>query len=136
MAAPALPTPPEKYDRRYFENLLNVLRLYFISDVDQKDPVLRALSTSSTYTGATVSLGVQDGGVTLISTTANAVSVVLPAASLCKDYQFIVKRVSGGANTLTVTATSGNIDSGASAVINTQYTSLTFRSDGTNFWIV
>jgi len=136
MAAPALPEPPKAYEQVYMRNLLRILRLYFLGQVDIKDPVLRSLSTSVTVTAATVTLGVQQGGVVLVDTTSNAVSVVLPAASDAIDYQFIVKRISGGANALTITATSGNIDGGASASIAIQYVSLTFRSDGTDYWIV
>jgi hypothetical protein len=36
---------------------------------------------------------------------------------------------------LTVTATSGDIDTSASITIPTQYTALRFKSDGVDFWI-
>ena len=136
MVAPAFPAPPDKYSREFMAEFLRALRLYFNRQVDVKDPVLRAFSTSQTITTGTTSLGVVDGGVILANTTGGNVAVILPAASLSLAYQFIIKRITGGANTCVITATSGNIDGGASASISTQYTSMTFRSDGTNYWIV
>lgn len=136
MAAPALPNPPDTYSQKYLLDLIRILRLYFTGQVDQINPVLRAFSTMQTVTDAAVSLGVSDGGVTLADTTSNNVTVTLPAASDALMYQFIIKRISAGANTLTVNATSGNIDGSANASIPLQYTSLSFRSDGTNYWIV
>lgn len=135
MAAPALPLPPENYDRHYMSRLLNVLRLYFVGDVDVENPVLLALSTSRTVTGDTT-LSLADGGVVLASTSLNAVTITLPDATKSKDYQFIIKRITAGVNPLVITAISGTIDDGTSATITVQYVSLTFRSDGTNWWIV
>ena len=40
--APALPKPTQEYDRTYFENLVNILRLYF----NQLDQLLETLFRS------------------------------------------------------------------------------------------
>lgn len=135
MAAPALPDAPAEYSQSYLIGLTRILRLYFTGQVDVKDPVLTALSTIGTYT-ASASVGNVDGGVILVDTTAGAVTITLPAASKSKDYSFTVKRITATANGVTVTATSGNIDGGASVTIGTQYKALTFKSDGTNYWII
>ena len=39
MAIPALPAPPDKYERRYFDELNRVLRLFFVQN--DIPPVLR-----------------------------------------------------------------------------------------------
>lgn len=137
MAAPALPIPPKQYSQSYLRDLTQVLRLYFIGEVDVENPVLTAYSKMKTVTTTgTTLLGLSDGGVILADTTAGNITLTLPAATTSLQYQFIIKRISAGPNVLTINATSGNIDGGATAVINIQYLSLTFRSDGTNYWIV
>jgi hypothetical protein len=59
--------------------------------------------------------------------------VVLPASVTGKV--FIVKDAAGVAaiNPITVTATGANIDGAASAIINTNYGSLTFIFNGTEW---
>jgi len=136
MAAPALPRPPDQYNKLYFFELLRVLRLYFVGQVDQINPVLKAFSSSQTVTATTAALGTSDAGVILVNTTSNNVAVTLPAASTTLMYQFIIKRISAGANTLTINTVSGNIDGSATKSIPTQYDSVTIRSDGTNYWLV
>lgn len=73
----------------------------------------------------------------LIDTTAGNVSVALPAAAdASPDTIFTVKRTTGGANTLTVTPDSGNIDGSAAHSIANQYAAFAYASDGTNWHIV
>ena len=72
-----------------------------------------------------------------VDTTAGNVTVTLPdATTMTADTQFIVKRTTGGANTLTVTAESGTIDGAASHAITAQYASYSYVSDGQNYWII
>ena len=71
-----------------------------------------------------------------ISVTANAVvpaSVILPVSPT--GTVFIVKDAAGAAatNPITVTATASTIDGAANAVINTNYGSLTFIFNGTEW---
>ena len=72
----------------------------------------------------------------LIDTTGGNVawSLLEPKAAL--GLTQIVKRTTAGANTLTVSSPTGNIDGSASHSIPTQYMSFTYVSDGTNYWIV
>ena len=73
----------------------------------------------------------------LIDTTSASVVVPLPSASeVTPDTIFTVKRTTGGANTLTVTPDSGNIDGSATHSIPTQYACYSYISDGTNYWII
>jgi hypothetical protein len=72
-----------------------------------------------------------------IDTTAGNVDVLLPSASdVAPDQHFIVKRLTAGANTLTVTALSGNIDGAATLSIPTQYASYTLVAYNGNFYII
>ena len=49
--APNLPLAPEEYERRYFDQLTNILRLYF----NQRDKVIGQLKTSVPVTVANLS---------------------------------------------------------------------------------
>jgi hypothetical protein len=70
-------------------------------------------------------------------TTSGNVTITLPdAAEVTPDTPFVVKRVSAGANSLTVQTGGGNIDGAATKSMATQYDTFTFVSDGTNYWIV
>jgi hypothetical protein len=70
-------------------------------------------------------------------TTSGNVTITLPdAAEVTPDTPFVVKRVSAGANSLTVQTGGGNIDGSATKSMPTQYDTFTFVSDGTNYWIV
>lgn len=79
----------------------------------------------------------QGGKYWFADTTNGDVTVTLPdATTVTADTVFTVKRISGGANTLTVTTGGGNIDGTASHSIPTQYASYSYVSDGTNYWII
>lgn len=70
-------------------------------------------------------------------TTAGNVTVTLPdATGQTADIIYTVKRISAGANTLTVATDGGNIDGAATFSIPTQYASYSFVSDGANYWII
>lgn len=70
-----------------------------------------------------------------IDTTSGNIAWTLLEPKAALGLMQIVKRMTGGANTLTVTAPTGNIDGAASHSIPTQYQSFTYTSDGTNYWI-
>lgn len=71
-----------------------------------------------------------------VSTTAGNVAISLPPADEGTTKVYTVKRTTGGANTLTVTALSGNIDGAASHSITVQHKSYSYMSDGVDYWIV
>ena len=63
IAAPNMPLPPEEYDRLYFDQMLNILRLYF----NRLDSLTTQFMTSgvvpplTTYTVATLPSAVTSG---------------------------------------------------------------------------
>lgn len=71
-----------------------------------------------------------------VSTTAGNETVVLPAAEDTVSIIYTVKRTTGGAETLTVSAISGNIDGSGSLSVPNQYDVYSMTSDGTNYWII
>lgn len=88
-------------------------------------------STQNTFTDG------QGNKFWLIDTSGGAVSVSLPAAAdTSPDTLFTVKRTTGGANALTVTPDSGNIDGSAAHSIASQYAAFAYASDGSNYHIV
>lgn len=96
----------------------------------------------NTFTSSTVSPGGQNGTV-LINATSNPVSVELPLASAStqdgKGQIITVKKIDSSINNVTVTVTGGgNLDGGSITTYNmvTQNHSVTFQSDGTQWWII
>ena len=88
----------------------------------------------STVTVSTA-IGPADGFV-LVDTTGGNITITLPDATTVLGREFAVKRSTAGVNTLTVTATSGNIDGAATFTIADQYSTITFKSNGTDYYIV
>jgi hypothetical protein len=72
-----------------------------------------------------------------IDTSAGNVTVTLPdATSVTADTRFIVKRTTGGTNTLTVTPGSGTVDGFTSYLLASKNDVATFVSDGSNYWTI
>lgn len=89
----------------------------------------------TTTTAASYSVGATDY-VIISDSTAGNTGVVLQSAVVQANRVVIVKR-KVTTNLVTVTATAGNIDGGASFVLNAGgYGSATFVSDGTNWWVI
>jgi hypothetical protein len=67
---------------------------------------------------------------------AGTVAVTLPTPTA--NRQIVVKDISGAAetNTITVNSSSGNVDGSASQTITSNYGSLTFVGDGSNWWAI
>jgi hypothetical protein len=64
------------------------------------------------------------------------ITVTLPTAAKAKDKRFTCKAINAGAGTRTVSGNGSNIDGAATWTTTTQYTSMDFVSDGTQYWIV
>ena len=88
------------------------------------------LASVSTITATTVVTATS--GTILVDTTAGNVTVTLPA----NGTTYTIKRITAGANTLTVATASGLIDNAATASIAAQYESITVKRDGTDYWII
>lgn len=86
-----------------------------------------------TVTGATHSA--TDNTIVLCNR-AGTVAVTLPNPSL--NSQIVVKDISGAAetNTITITSSSGNLDGSSSQTITSNYGTIAFIGDGTNWWIL
>lgn len=72
----------------------------------------------------------------VVDTTGGNRQVILPAVDDCAGQFHIVKRITGGGNTCVVSSDSGTLDGTASYSVATQYLSVTFVSDGANWWAV
>lgn len=87
----------------------------------------------------TVPVFASDYVVNITDTSVGATAVQLPPAAVAGE-SFVVKDGGGsaGINAITVSIISGGgtIDGAATAVINTNYGSLTFVSDGTNYYVI
>jgi hypothetical protein len=72
-----------------------------------------------------------------VDTTAAPVTVTLPSAADNAPHTiFSVKRLTAGANALTVQAVSGNIDGSATHSIPTQYALYSYVAHNGDYWIV
>lgn len=61
-------------------------------------------------------------------------TVTLPSPALNSQVIFNIKNI--GTGTITVATATGNIDNASTAVISSQFSSITVHSDGTNWWII
>ena len=134
LPSPALPMPPAVYDQGYMTRLLNVLRLYF--DFGDPEPELYNMCGIATYSTTPVYLGISSGEVALVDASTGPITVFLPAAGTSRDFRFSVKKTDTGVYPVTVRAAGSTIDGSDSAVMTIPYTSLTFKSDGSNYWIL
>ena len=72
-----------------------------------------------------------------VDTSGGDVTITLPKASdAAPDTKFHVKRMTAGADALSVTAEEGDIDGASSHSLPTQYDKACYVSDGENYWIV
>ena len=131
---PRLPAPSEEYDPVVFEQAWRVVRQWMlqVTSPSQEEVGETAIETT-TATAVIVGLA---GGTYLVDTTAGAVTVTLPDPSTVRGRMFVVKRITAGANTLTIQATTGNIDNAATTTIATQYNALRLKSDGVGYWLI
>lgn len=75
--------------------------------------------------------------VILADSTSGSVTITLPTASTVSGYRFYVKRTDGSANSVSVARSgSDTIDGATSVSLGAQYTTMTFVSDGTNWFII
>lgn len=134
---PNLPLAPAAFERRYFDLLNNALTLYFRQIDNALQVLINDLAERRTYNTTDTTVTVADeGGTYLVDTTAGNVTVNLPNADVIMGDPIIIKRITGGVNTLTIQPGSGNIDGAATKTLTTQYEVVTLQSDGTDFWIV
>jgi len=68
--------------------------------------------------------------------TSGNLAVTLLAASDVMGKRYIVKKTDATANTVTVSAVSGNIDGAATSVISAARGSIEVVSDGSNYWVI
>lgn len=89
------------------------------------------------------SISTKTANYTLVSTdytilgdaTVGAITLTLPAAASHTGRTYNIKRISAGAFTVTVSSTD-LIDGGATAVLNSQYESITVQSNGSTWFIL
>lgn len=99
-----------------------------LSMLDVAGPIGTATAAFTT----TATLGDTDS-VALCDTTAGAFTLTIPSATSKAGRRYTVKRINGGTNNLTVTAT-GNVDGVASKILYQQFETLVLVSDGTTWW--
>jgi hypothetical protein len=74
------------------------------------------------------------GDIVLCTAGGGGFTVTLPAATI--NSQVIVKKIDGGAGTITISPAAGTIDGAGSQSITTRYQSYTLVADGTNWNII
>lgn len=69
-----------------------------------------------------------------VNNTSNII-INLPAASSCPYRQYLIKKISNNANTITITPASGTIETAATYVMSVYLGSRIIYNDGTNWWV-
>jgi len=73
----------------------------------------------------------------LIDAASGNITVTLPAASTVTGIIYNIKKIDGSMNTVTVDGNgSETIDDGLTAVLTTQYESISVQNDGVSWWIL
>lgn len=85
-------------------------------------------------TTADLTLTAQDE-IVYVDASGGAVTITLPDARRFWGYEYTVKRLNAGGGNVTVDASPATIDGAATATLTTQYESITFVSDGSDWWI-
>lgn len=116
----------------YFMNAANDKCLLRETDDGSGLDVCKAVDVSVATSGGLVH------PVVLQSTAGGNVARLLPTPGpIYKGFQVTVKRMTGGANTLGITASGGStIDGAASVTLVNQWASVTFICDGTNWTVL
>jgi len=73
-------------------------------------------------------------GIILADASSGAFTITLPAVAVGES--LIVKKIDSSVNYVTVSPASGTIDGDASVIIGVQWRSLTFVSNGTNWFLI
>ena len=130
---PRLPEPTQEWSTVWMRDFIRVLTYWMQRMVaETKDEA----AADSFYTVTTNTSLAQSDRYILVDTSVDHITITLPDAGDVPGRDFIIKRITGGVHSLTIVATSGNIDGAASQSMPTQYMSFTFKSDGTDYWIV
>ena len=147
-AAP-LSNPPPHYDQQYIRQVIRVLETYF-SQIDSLTPNHAQSYSAKSFFGGGLSLSVAlldstDSPYTVLvndfsfmcDTTSAVVELLLPAASTVTGRILVAKRLSAGANVVTLTPDgSDTIDGAADLDLTTQWQAVTIQSDGVSNWYV
>lgn len=130
MTAPFGQTRPRKAEDfwAYLERLQNGTVPF------RKVVIAGPLATALVATAVAYTVLVTDSTV-LADATGGAFNVTLPTAIGIKGRQYVVKRMNGGGNNVTIACTGGQtIDGAATVVLAAQYDRATVQSDGAN-WV-
>jgi hypothetical protein len=102
-----------------------------------KDGVWTVVSSSSTIKAVSAAYAATATDDLIIQSDASPVAVTLPAASPANiGKSYTVKNNNGSTTNTVVVAGSGAIDGGHTVTLGAAYSSVTLRSDGTQYWVV
>lgn len=133
VGVPRLPEPSKEWTLGWMQDFIRVLG-FWMQQITTPSSVEVGATAFSTSTVSTL-VGPNDGCI-LVDTTGGNITITLPDATTVLGREFTVKRKTAGTNTLTVAATSGTLDAAVTLAIVDQYSTVTFKSDGTNYYIV
>lgn len=86
-------------------------------------------------TSSDLPIGEQDE-IVYVDASSGDVTVTLPDARRFWGFEYTVKRLNAAGGNVIVDASPTTIDGGATATLTLQYESITFASDGTEWWIL
>ena len=114
-------------NRKYRYDGTNIVMMAEESDV---------ISTFSTTTAANFS-AITGNSIIYCDTTSNSVTVDLPAASTSGGLKYVIKRISGTTNNVTIDPSGSELVDGESTIVMyDQYDSLTVHCDGNQWYVI
>jgi hypothetical protein len=108
-----------------------------MTTIRYQDGIPHVVADEITESSATsVSLSLSSSPTTLCDATSNPITVYLPLASTCEGNIYTVKKVDSSSNAVTVSRSGSDlIDGQTSVTIADQYVSISFQSNGTEWFI-
>lgn len=108
-----------------------------IVELSKKLKIGGALGRPHVSKTANYTASIETDSVILCDATGGAFTITLPTAASADGYQFDIKKIDASANTVTVDGDGAEtIDDSTTAVLTTQYESITVYSDGSEWWIL
>lgn len=133
-----VPAVPNYESEIAFDRTKNKFLFSIEQHEGQEDFTWVTISRTSTVINVSTNYTIDsDDYVVLVDATAAPITITLPSASVAAQNEYNIKRINGGANKVTITASNGNlIDGLPSQIISYKYASITVVSDGQQWYII
>ena len=133
IGVPRLPEPPKEWSPRWMQDHIRVVSQWMVRMTSETNEESGTVSVQEVTTDSLV--GPSDGTI-LVDTTAGEVIILLPDPTTVVGREFTVKKISTDVNRVKIGATAGTLEQAHNAFLLAPYSSTTWKSDGTDYWLI